>query len=92
MSTLEIKSAEPTTVALSALTIDPELQCRARGINKRTVQEYSEAMRTAGVSSFPAVTVFRDSKGVLWLADGFQRCAAAAALRVDDIELPAGHT
>lgn len=74
--TLTIQAADPVTVALGALTRDPELACRAAGVNADTVEEYAEAMRTGAV--FPPVVVFGpDSKGAHWLADGFHRCAAA---------------
>jgi len=63
------------TVQLGQLQCDPELQCRAKGTNKRTVSEYAEAMKAG--ATFPPVVVYRDSKGVLWLADGFHRVAAA---------------
>jgi hypothetical protein len=64
-----------STLPIAELRREPELQCRARGINKRTVTDYAEAMK--GGATFPPVTVFRDTKGVHWLADGFHRVAAA---------------
>jgi hypothetical protein len=75
MSALAIEAAEPTTIALATLTRDPELACRAAGVNKGTAAEYAAAMQAGAV--FPPVVVFADSKGVHWLADGFHRCAAA---------------
>lgn len=63
------------TVRISDLRRDAELQCRAKGTQRTTVTEYATSM-TAG-AIFPPVVVFRDRQGVLWLADGFHRCAAA---------------
>ena len=73
--TLAIESVEPATVALEKLTRDPELTCRAAGVNQVTAAEYAEAMKSGAV--FPPVVVFVDAKGAHWLADGFHRCAAA---------------
>lgn len=75
MSALAIEAVEPAPLALDAVTRDPDLACRARGVNHRTVSEYAAAMKTG--AAFPPVIVFVDSKGVRWLADGFHRCAAA---------------
>lgn len=75
MSTLEIEAVGPTTIALETLTRDPELTCRAAGVNKATAADYAEAMKAGAV--FPPVVVFADQKGVHWLADGFHRCAGA---------------
>jgi len=85
MSGLEIKAAEPVTVELAKLTQDPELQCRAKGVNRATVAEYAEAMRSGAV--FPPITVFRDAKGGMLLADGWHRVEAAQ--RAGLLELPA---
>jgi hypothetical protein len=73
--TLQLEAAPPATVSLASLTRDPELACRAAGVNKRTAVEYAEAMKAG--ASFPPIVVFVDAKGVKWLADGFHRCAAA---------------
>lgn len=89
MSALEIQAAEPATITLADIKIDPELQCRARGVSKTAVREYADAMRVHGIGSFPPITIFRDTKGTCWLADGFQRCAAAALLGLEAVELPA---
>lgn len=77
MSALAIEAAEPLTVKIADLTRDPELACRAAGINAATVSDYQVAMLAA--TTFPPIVVFRDAKGVQWLADGFHRCAAAEA-------------
>jgi ParB-like chromosome segregation protein Spo0J len=83
--TLEIQTVEPSTVAIADLTRDPELACRAAGVDSETVESYAEAMRAG--ASFPPVVVFRDPKGVLWLADGFHRAAASSLAGL--AELPA---
>lgn len=85
MSGLEIRTAPPVMVPLADLKCDPELQCRARGTQRATALEYAEAMRAGAV--FPAIVVFGDSKGVLWLSDGFHRVAAAEHAGI--AELPA---
>jgi len=80
---LAIEAAEPAAVPLASLTRDPELACRAAGIKKATVAEYSAAMKAGAV--FPPVVVFVDSKGVHWLADGFHRCSAAELAGLPEI-------
>lgn len=75
MSALQIEAAPPATVALVDPTRNPELACRAAGVNQATAAEYSEAMKAGAL--FPPVVVFVDGKGIYWLADGFHRCAAA---------------
>lgn len=75
MSALEIQAVEPSTLVIADLKREPELSCRAAGINKATVREYAAAMATGTV--FPPVVVYVDSKGAKWLADGFHRCEAA---------------
>jgi len=51
------------------------LQMRAQ-INNDVVREYAEEEREHG-AVFPPVTVFRDSAGAFWLADGFHRLEVA---------------
>lgn len=51
------------------------LQIRAE-INPDVVREYAEEETERG-AVFPPFTVFRDSSGAFWLADGFHRLAAA---------------
>lgn len=50
------------------------LQTRV-GLDERTVAEYVEAMEAG--ASFPAVTVYLDTAGKYYLADGFHRVEAA---------------
>lgn len=83
MSALDIAEAGPATLPLADIRIDPELQCRASGVSKATVREYAAAMLEG--ARFPAVVVFRDSKGTHWLADGFHRCGAAALNEATEI-------
>ena len=80
MSALEIAEAGPLKLPLAEIKIDPDLQCRANGVSKSLVREYAEVMREKGADVFPSVVVFKDSKAVHWLADGFTRCAALASL------------
>jgi hypothetical protein len=81
-----VLALEPAaTVKIADLQREPELQCRAKGTQRRTVAEYAEAMKAGAV--FPAIVVFKDGKGALWLADGFHRVAAAELAGV--AELPA---
>ncbi len=75
------------TLLLADIRIDPDLQCRANGINKRTVAEYAEALRNGAV--FPPVVVFKDKAGVYWLCDGFQRHAARMLAFPDAPEIAA---
>jgi hypothetical protein len=84
VSTLQLSAAEPVTIALADLTLDPELACRAEGVDAATVEEYAEAMKAG--AAFPAVVVFQDGKSS-WLADGWHRCAAAELAGLT--ELPA---
>jgi hypothetical protein len=78
VSALELAEAGPFKLALAEIKIDPELQCRANGVNNATVKEYAEAMTAGAV--FPPCVVFKDKQGTHWLADGFHRCAALASI------------
>lgn len=76
---------------ISAILAEPTTQARVAGINQAVVDEYTEAM-LAG-DHFPRVAVFRNPEGVLRLADGFHRLAAAKAagrLKVDAIIFEGG--
>jgi len=72
-----------STLQIADLKREPELQCRAKGINAATVREYGEAMKAG--ATFPPVVVFHDGKGAHWLADGFHRVAAAELAGVAEI-------
>lgn len=85
MTELVIAEAGPVMMPLAEIKMDPELQCRASGVSKATVREYAEAMRAG--ARFPAVIVFRDKQGVAWMADGFHRASAAAAIDATEIEV-----
>jgi hypothetical protein len=81
--TFEIQAVGPVMFPLAELTRDPELACRAAGVNKATATEYAEAMKAG--ASFPPVVVFADGKGAHWLADGFHRCAASELAGLSEI-------
>lgn len=85
MSELQLVEAGPVTLPITDIKRDPELQCRANGVSVGTVRMYAEAM-TQG-ARFPAVTVFRDGKGVCLLADGWHRIAAAELNGATEIEV-----
>lgn len=74
MSVLELTEAGPVLLPLADLKIDPELQCRTKGVSRSVAAEYA-ALIEAG-TDFPPVVVFLDNKGVHWLADGFHRVEA----------------
>lgn len=81
--------AAVTTVSLklAEIKLDPELQCRANGVNRLVAREYANAM--LGGATFEPVVVYRDGKGINWLADGFHRCAAAGLAFGDLAEISA---
>jgi hypothetical protein len=83
VSTLEIHEAGPATVPVASIRRDEALICRARGVDVRIVGEYSEAMKAG--ATFPPIVVFRDAKGVHWLADGFHRTGAAELAELAEI-------
>lgn len=62
-----------TQLPISKIRTDGGTQLRER-TDQATVDDYAEALEAGAV--FPPVTVFRDSKGVNWLASGFHRLAA----------------
>lgn len=72
-----------STLPIADIRRESELQCRARGINKGTVDEYAELYKIGTV--LPPIVVFKDAKGVHWLADGFHRVAAAELTGVAEI-------
>lgn len=65
---------EPIQLPISGLTIDPEIQQRAR-IDEALITEYAETI-AAWIDSAPIV-VFSDGQ-TRWIADGFQRTEAAS--------------
>ena len=77
-------AASEKRVPLDAITLDDELQPRAR-LDAGTLANYVELL-TDGVK-FPPVTVFRDSDEILWLADGFHRWQAHKQLNLDAIDI-----
>ena len=77
-------AASEKRVPLDAITLDDELQPRAK-LDAGTLANYVELL-TDGVK-FPPVTVFRDSDEILWLADGFHRWQAHKQLNLDAIDI-----
>jgi ParB-like chromosome segregation protein Spo0J len=74
-----------TTLRLDRITQDKSIQQRIGGLQAARVREYSKAMQTT--DTFPPITVFHDQgQNTYWLADGFHRCAAAAAAGFTEIE------
>jgi ParB-like chromosome segregation protein Spo0J len=69
----ETDTTAPVMVAIADIKIDG-MQVR-EALDEDTVQRYAELM-AEGVK-FPPVIVYRDADGVLWLAAGFHRRAAA---------------
>lgn len=59
---------------LSALKLDPEIQCREKGVDPKTVERYADRMKAGDL--FPELEAVEDGNDNL-LADGFQRHAAA---------------
>lgn len=66
----------PKNLALSSITLDPEIQPRQH-LNQDVVTEYAEAMRRG--DQFPPVIVFYDGTNH-WLADGFHRVKAKLSI------------
>jgi len=71
-------------VKIADLTIDPEIQLEARGIDQDTVRDYIEAIQSD--SKFPPIKAVSDN-GMLWLYDGFHRVEAHRFLGLPEIEL-----
>jgi hypothetical protein len=82
------RDAEASTIAIADVTRDPELNCRATGLIKSLVREYSEAMKAG--ATFEKIVIFTDSKGVNWLSDGFHRCAAAELAGIERLRFYRG--
>ena len=68
-------SLQTETLAIAQIRREKSINCRAAGTDHELACAYFEAMNAG--AAFPPVVVFRDADGVLWLADGFHRCAAA---------------
>lgn len=73
--------AAPVAVSVEAITADPRVQPRV-AIVVDTVSEYSEDMERG--DKFPPLVVYRDGARY-WLADGFHRFYAAAAIGLKEI-------
>jgi len=69
---------------INEITIDYEIQLKARGIDPGTQAGYVEALSN-GVK-LPSVIVFHDKES-FWLADGFHRIGAAKFLGRSDINV-----
>ena len=69
---MQPQTPESVPLKIEVLTLDPEVQCRARQ-NRTVIMDYAEAVRD-GID-FPPITVFRDGDAH-WVADGFHRVAA----------------
>lgn len=72
------------TLSLSAITVDTEIQQRLT-INQDLVSEYAETI-TDWQHTAP-ITVFRDTDGVHWLADGFHRHGAAVKAELPEVHV-----
>jgi hypothetical protein len=83
-STLIIMALPPERIPLADIRQDATINCRAKGADLETVADYAVAAKRG--DRFPPVVLFRDPEGVLWLADGFHRCAAAKKNGAKDIE------
>ena len=70
-------------LAISEITIDPQIQLKARRLDNDTVTAYVEAMTNG--DKFPPITVFSED-GTNWLAGGFHRIAAARFLGLAEID------
>src|SRR5215472_10239767 len=68
---------------LDALTLDPELQPRAR-IDRTVLENYVQLLVDG--ARFPPVVAFREDN-VIWLADGFHRWHSRKVLDLDEIEV-----
>jgi ParB-like nuclease family protein len=69
---------------LDSIKPDPKLNLRAK-LDDSVAQEYALAFEDGAKPQFPPVTVFRDSAGVLYLADGHHRHRAHVIAGQKDI-------
>ena len=67
---------KPVKLAPSAFKVDPTVQQRADGLDESWVDELAAVLREGGEFRDPVVA-FEDANGVIWLAGGFHRHAAA---------------
>ena len=79
-----ILAASAMRVPLDIITLDEELQPRA-SIDNEVLDNYVQLLIDG--AKFPPVTVFRDSRETLWLADGFHRWHAHKVLELDAIDI-----
>ena len=63
----------PIVVPIEQVLRDPELNCRAEGVNEAIAAEYAEAITNG--AKFPPIVVFKEGN-IYRLADGWHRCRA----------------
>lgn len=84
-----LKGRMPMFIKVEKVRVDGGTQIRKEGVDPKVVAEYAEAMGRIGddptLPKFPAITVFKDETGEIWLADGFHRVEAAKAAGIADI-------
>lgn len=61
------------TIKLTDITVDMDIQPRAKGSSPAVVEEYAEAAKVA--AEFPPLVVYQDGD-TYWLSEGFTRVAA----------------
>lgn len=61
------------TLKLTDITVDMDIQPRAKGSSPAVVEEYAEAVK--GAAEFPPLVVYQDGD-TYWLSEGFTRVAA----------------
>lgn len=76
--------ATQTTLALDAITVDSAIQQRL-SVNQDLVNEYAETI--ADWQHTAPLTVYLDSDGVHWLADGFHRHGAALKAKLSEVHV-----
>lgn len=77
-------------VTISEIIVDPRLQLRASGTEKSVVDRYFTAMTEFG-AELPPVTVFRESNGTFWLADGFHTVEAHIKAKREKVSADVKH-
>jgi hypothetical protein len=81
-SGLEIRAAEPATLKLSEIILDPEILLRP--LDEETAQSYADAIRSK--ARLPPIYVMRYPDGTHVCVDGQTRIRAHAILKRDRIE------